>query len=66
MKKLSPYRRAKNLYQILRSFKPKHTDFGFTREHRGVFLEAYAAGTGKFDYWSRWVDRMGRLKGRIV
>lgn len=66
MKHLTEYRRAKNLYQILRSFKPKHTDFGFTPEHRSIFLNAYSESPEGAERWARWVARMGRLKGRIV
>ncbi len=66
LKRLSNYRRAKNLYQILRSFKPKHTHFGFTPEHRDTFLRSYGESEDGALRWGKWVDRMGRLKGRIV
>jgi hypothetical protein len=59
---LSPLRRAKNLYQVVRSFIPKRVELGFTPEHREIFLRAYAPD--EVQYWSTWVDRVGRLKGR--
>lgn len=62
---LTSLRRAKNLYQIIRSFMPKRHDLGFTPEHRDVFLLAYAGGAPEDALdWSRWVTRVGRLKGR--
>jgi len=62
---LSTLRRSKNLYQMIRSFIPKRREFGFTREHRDVFLLAYSAGMpNEAMKWSKWVDRVGRLKGR--
>jgi tRNA A-37 threonylcarbamoyl transferase component Bud32 len=61
----SKLRRAKNLYQIIRSFLPKRYEVGFTREHRDIFLLAYSSGNqDEAKNWSRWVDRIGRLKGR--
>ena len=62
---LSSLRRAKNLYQVLRSFVPKRKKLGFEPEHRDIFLLAYCANAPKeAQYWSRWIDRVGRLKGR--
>lgn len=62
---LSRLRRAKNLYQILRSFQPKDRSWGLTPEHRELFLLSYSAGSAPEALrWSRWVDRVGRLKGR--
>jgi tRNA A-37 threonylcarbamoyl transferase component Bud32 len=62
---LTSLRRAKNLYQIIRSFMPKRHDLGFTQEHRDVFLLAYSGGAAQDALdWSRWVNRVGRLKGR--
>lgn len=56
--------RAKNLYQMIRSFIPKRRNFGFTRDHRDIFLQAYAGSPMEAANWSKWVDRVGRLKGR--
>jgi hypothetical protein len=62
---MTPMRRAKNLYQIIRSFIPKRRQLGFTREHRDIFLLAYSAGMPDDAMrWNKWVDRVGRLKGR--
>ncbi|MFH0938003.1 MAG: lipopolysaccharide kinase InaA family protein [Planctomycetota bacterium] len=64
---LTPLRRAKNLYQIIRSFLPKRRKLGFTLEHRDLFLLTYSAdSTPDARQWSKWVDRIGRLKGRKV
>jgi len=63
---LTPYRRAKNLYQMLRSFVPKRKHYGFTDDHRGIFLMAYAGSAIDALTWSHWVARLGRLKGRMV
>jgi tRNA A-37 threonylcarbamoyl transferase component Bud32 len=63
---LSPLRRAKNLYQILRSFHPKRKNFHFTAEHRDTFLLAYAGSAPEVSEWSRWVQRVGSLKGRRI
>lgn len=60
---LTRIRRAKNLYQMIRSFIPKRRDFGFTDEHRDVFLLAYAGNALDALHWAKWVDRIGRLKG---
>jgi hypothetical protein len=61
---LSRMRRAKNLYQMIRSFLPKKGNFGFTQEHREIFLLAYSGCALDVVMWNKWVDRMGRLKGR--
>lgn len=61
---LTRLRRAKMLYQMLRSFLPKRKDFGFTREHRDLFMTAYAGSAMEAIDWNKWVDRVGRLKGR--
>jgi hypothetical protein len=56
--------RAKNLYQIIRSFIPKRRDLGFTPDHRFAFLHAYSGSAAEAVAWSKWVDRVGRMKGR--
>lgn len=56
--------RAKNLYQIIRSFIPKRLDLGFTDDHRFAFLHAYSGSAADAVGWSKWVDRVGRMKGR--
>jgi tRNA A-37 threonylcarbamoyl transferase component Bud32 len=61
---LTPVRRAKNLYQIIRSFLPKRKDFGFTDEHRDTFLLAYAGSAPEALEWNRWIERVGSWKGR--
>ncbi|MCW8129313.1 MAG: hypothetical protein KIS92_02925 [Planctomycetota bacterium] len=61
---VSRLNRAKNLYQILRSFLPKKDDHGFTDAHKTVFLQAYGGSLAEAAKWSRWVDRVGKLKGR--
>jgi tRNA A-37 threonylcarbamoyl transferase component Bud32 len=61
---LTRVRRAKNLYQMIRSFLPKRKDFGFTKDHREIFLLAYSGNALETMTWSKWVDRVGRLKGR--
>jgi len=61
---LTPLRRAKNLYQILRSFLPKRKDFGFNADHRDTFLLAYAGSAPEALEWNRWINRVGSLKGR--
>ncbi len=58
--------RSKNLYQMLRSFLPKHRKLNFTREHRHIFLRAYAGSEHETPTWSKWVDRVGHLKGRAL
>jgi len=64
---LSPLRRAKNLYQVIRSYVPKRRKLGFTDEHRDLFLMAYSGGSAlDAAQWSKWVHRVGRLKGRKV
>jgi len=63
---LSPLRRAKNLYQMLRSFIPKRHIYGFEPIHREIFLEAYGGSPQEAGDWSKWVDRIGRLKGRKI
>ncbi|GMV80364.1 MAG: hypothetical protein AMXMBFR7_15480 [Planctomycetota bacterium] len=65
-RRLSKLARAKNLYQILRSFLPKKGEYGFTPDHRAVFLQAYAGSLAEAAEWSKWVDRVGRMKGRVV
>ena len=64
LKALSKYRRAKNLYQILRSFLPHKGDHGFTSEHKAVFLQAYGGSLAEAAMWSHWVGRIGQMKGR--
>jgi tRNA A-37 threonylcarbamoyl transferase component Bud32 len=62
---LSTLRRAKNLYQLIRSFVPKRRELGFTRTHRDLILLAYSAGNAEdAAHWAKWLDRVGRLKGR--
>ncbi|HEY3320056.1 MAG TPA: lipopolysaccharide kinase InaA family protein [Planctomycetota bacterium] len=63
---LSRLRRAKNLYQLMRSFVPKRKHFGFTREHRELLLTAYAGNAYEAAEWDKWVDRVGTLKGRRI
>ena len=63
---LTRLHKAKNLYQVIRTFVPKRRHFGFTREHRDTFLLAYAGSVVDAHNWSRWVARVGRLKGRAV
>jgi tRNA A-37 threonylcarbamoyl transferase component Bud32 len=63
---LTRVHRAKNLYQIVRSFKPRGDDFGFTDEHRYVFLLAYSGSPIEAAKWSSWVNRVGKMKGREV
>jgi tRNA A-37 threonylcarbamoyl transferase component Bud32 len=64
---LSTLRRAKNLYQLLRSFLPKRRNLGFTQEHRDYFLLSYSCGNALDAHqWSKWVNRVGRLKGRKI
>jgi len=63
--RLTAYRRAKNLYQVLHSLMPrKGNGFGFTKEHANIFLSAYAGSPMEARPWVKWVDRIGRLKGR--
>jgi len=61
---LSRTGRARNLYQMIRSFNPKHCSYGFTRAHRDAFLMAYAGSSLEAAEWSQWVKRAGRRKGR--
>ena len=63
---LTKLSRAKNLYQIVRSFKPKNEDLGFTDEHRYIFLQAYGGSPVEAANWSAWVSRVGKMKGRKV
>lgn len=65
---MTEMRRARNLYQLIRAFCPKKAgfDFHFKPAHRRILLEAYAGSTGEADKWSKWVDRVGRIKGRQV
>ena len=63
---LSRLRCAKSLYRMIRSFVPKRKEYGFTTEHRDVFLMAYAGSPTEAAGWSRWVTRVGHLKGRVV
>ncbi|HYG76673.1 MAG TPA: lipopolysaccharide kinase InaA family protein [Planctomycetota bacterium] len=63
---LTRLHRAKNLYQMLRSFVPKRKSFGFTQEHRDIFLLAYSGNALQATEWGKWVERMGRFKGRKV
>ena len=58
--------RAKNLYQIIRSFTPKKKSLGFTDAHRYAFLMAYATSAANAAMWSKWVSRVGKMKGRVV
>ena len=64
--RLSRLRRAKNLYQMLHQFLPRHQDLGFREHHREEFLEAYGGSKAEGARWSRWVDRVGGLKGRRI
>jgi tRNA A-37 threonylcarbamoyl transferase component Bud32 len=57
-------RRAKNLYQLLRSFMPKRGDLGFTTRHRDCLLAGYAEFPTQAVAWRRRVNRVGLLKGR--
>jgi len=63
---LTPLSRAKNLYQMLRSFVPKRKSFGFTHEHRDIFLLAYSGNALEATQWAKWIERIGRLKGRKI
>ena len=63
---LSSLRRAKNLYQMIRSFMPKQGGYGFTPEHRDLFLIAYAGSAMEAAKWSHWIKRVGRMKGRVI
>ena len=58
--------RAKNLYQIIRSFTPKRRSLGFSDQHRYIFLIAYAGSPALAAHWAKWVSRVGKMKGRIV
>src|SRR5262249_1881025 len=44
--------RAKNLYQIIRSFMPKRMDLGFNADHRFAFLHAYSGSAADAVSWS--------------
>jgi len=66
LKSINRYRRAKNLYQVLRSFLPKKGGHGFTPEHRAVFLSAYGGSLAEAVKWETWVKRVGSMKGRRV
>lgn len=61
---VSRLNRAKNLYQILRSFLPKREDHGFTPDHKALFLQAYGGSLAEAAIWDKWVNRVGTLKGR--
>jgi tRNA A-37 threonylcarbamoyl transferase component Bud32 len=63
---MTPLGRAKNLYQLIRSLKPKRRDYGFTPEHRDILLLAYSGSALDAVSWGKWVNRVGRLKGRMV
>lgn len=63
---LSRTRRARNLYQMIRSFNPKHCSYGFTHAHRDAFLLAYAGSAMEAAEWSRRVKRAGKRKGRVL
>lgn len=62
--RLSKLSRAKNLYQLLRSFLPKRKNFGFTEAYFMKLLEAYAGTPKKVDEWAKRVEKIGTLKGR--
>jgi tRNA A-37 threonylcarbamoyl transferase component Bud32 len=63
---LSRMSRARNLYQMIRSFNPKHCSYGFTHAHRDAFLLAYAGSASEAREWSHLVRRAGRRKGRVL
>ena len=65
-KLLSRVARARNLYQMIRSFNPKHGSYGFTEEHRDQFLLAYAGSVMEAAKWSRRIKRVGKKKGRVL
>ncbi|MGD0088362.1 MAG: lipopolysaccharide kinase InaA family protein [Planctomycetota bacterium] len=65
-KLLSRFARAKNLYQMIRSFNPKHCSFGFTEAHRNEFLLAYAGSAMEATKWLRRIQRVGKRKGRVL
>jgi tRNA A-37 threonylcarbamoyl transferase component Bud32 len=62
--RLSHLERAKNLYQVMRHFHPPKGSIGFSPEHRELLLTAYGGSRQDAEKWSRWVDRIGRLKGK--
>ena len=63
---LSPLKRARNLFKLVRSFIPRQTDSGFSPEHRRTILKAYAGSEMEADVWENWVERIGRMKGQRV
>jgi tRNA A-37 threonylcarbamoyl transferase component Bud32 len=63
---LSHLGRARNLYQMIRSFVPKRHEYGFTQEHRDTFLVAYAGSALEAAGWAKWIERVGALKGRVL
>jgi tRNA A-37 threonylcarbamoyl transferase component Bud32 len=63
---LTPIKRAKNLFRLVRSFIPKQQDIGFLPEHRRAVVKAYAGSEVEADYWDNWVERIGRMKGQRV
>ncbi len=63
---LSPLKRARNLFKLVRSFIPRQTDSGFLPEHRRAILKAYAGSEMEADVWENWVERIGRMKGQRV
>ncbi|MBI3829345.1 MAG: hypothetical protein HY291_07500 [Planctomycetes bacterium] len=65
-KSVSRLNRAKNLYQILRSFLPKKDNHGFTPDHKAVLLQAYGGSLAEAAKWSTWINRIGSLKGHKV
>lgn len=62
--RLTHLQRAKNLFQIMRHFHPPKQSIGFGPEHRETLLTAYGGSHHDAEKWSRWVDRIGRLKGK--
>lgn len=62
--RLTQMQRAKNLFQVMRHFHSPRGFIGFGPEHRELLLTAYGGSRQDAEKWSRWVDRIGRLKGK--
>jgi tRNA A-37 threonylcarbamoyl transferase component Bud32 len=62
---LTPLKRARNLFQMIRSFIPKRS-IGFTPEHRYLILKSYCGSAAEAHDWEKWVERISRLKGQPI
>lgn len=60
---LTTTRRARMLFQLVRSFIPKKHTIGFRAEHRHTILKAYCGSEGEAQKWEKWVNRVAGLKG---